>query len=1015
MQFTEQEIEDFKTEATELLDVAEKSLLAMDQVNSEAEFKPLYDAAFRSFHNLKGASGMMELLELQSHTHELETIFTKFKTETLMPKHYISFFLKGIDAARTLLEGGSIQFDYQVEAVQTQEVPTEALQEFYAEVDEMMDRLSKNLQSFEQKFLEQTSSPQKAHSHGVYGELLDAIYRDAHSFKGAAYLFSFNTMGEIAHAMESGLENIREGTHSPSKELIDLLFKSLKLLDVLLSKAKTKTDSSEISVLAQAVVRALHAATQKLQVVTEPTKPIAAYESPKEAPKETKEPKEKIHIPEAHAKDEATTSVRVSIALLDSLMALMGEMVLVRNQVLQHVQRSEDVDFINMGKRLNVVTGELQSEMMKTRMQPVGNVLNKFNRVVRDLSQSLNKNIHFEVHGAETELDKSLLEAIKDPLTHIVRNSCDHGIETPEKRVESGKPAQGTVVVQAYHESGQVIIEVTDDGKGLDAQVLKQKAIEKGILQATQAAQLTEKEAFQLIFEPGFSTAEKVTNVSGRGVGMDVVRTNLERIGGSIDLSSQKGKGSTIKLKIPLTLAIVPVLLVKCHQELFAIPQMRLEELVRVEPESNHQKIEYIHGSPVLRLRGNILPLVHLRKILGHEDSDLGNSVAESTAQQALTIAVLQGDQGSFGLIIDEVQDTVDIVVKPLSPLIKSLQAYSGATILGDGSVALILDVAGIAKLAQISSGMKEVAHQLHEKNQDKYKSENQEYLFFNLSSPTRHALVLGYVHRLEEFKKSDIEYSAKKPVLRYRGTLLPLISVNEQLGYDASKDFESDIVPVMVVKKGDLYYGLVIQQVADIVATHAVLDTEVVKHAKVFGHLILDQELVVVVDPYEMIDSAYPENVTDIHRATPHESAAVHSIAHAATVSFHGKKVLLVEDTVFFRKAISIVLEKKGFIITHAADGQEAMEYLNAHENEIDLVISDIEMPKMNGFQLAEFIRKHSKHSKLPMIAVSSRSDRKYIEQGLQSGFNIYLEKFKPAALLNSIEQVLSQGKGAA
>lgn len=973
MSFSDQELEEFKAEALELLEIAEKSLLALD---SGAEFRPSFDAIFRGFHNLKGAAGMMELMELQAHTHELENILMSFKDGDSIPKPYISLFLRGIDGAKSILDGQKISFNYKVEqaaqvgptevqVTKVSEVPALALDEFVCECEEIIERISVGLQQLENE--------------SYSSDTVDALYRDVHSLKGGAYLFSFSLVGDLAHAMESSLEKIRAGGHLPSTALINCLFKSIGVIESLIQRIKQKASDKDFTSIVSAIIRALNLSAEKLEARTtqkkEPEVETISVITPKEKESE----------------NEGTASIRVSVSLLDNLMALMGEMVLVRNQVLQYSNKSEDMEFLSMSKRLNAVTSEIQGEMMKTRMQPIGNVLNKFNRVVRDLSQELKKSISINFHGAETELDKSLLEAIKDPLTHIVRNSCDHGIEAPEVRREHGKSETGTINIKAYHEGGQVVIEVNDDGKGLHTDVLLRKAMEKGLISQDQANKLTDKEIYNLIFAPGFSTAAAVTNLSGRGVGMDVVRTNIERIGGTVEINGAAGIGTSIKIKIPLTLAIVPALIVKCGEGTFAIPQVKLEGLLRVDQSNVENKIETLHGALVYRLRGNILPLVDLNKVLGIETNN--KTIDENSI---VTIAVLNAEQCSFGVIIDEIHDTADIVVKPLNRLLKSLKVYSGATILGDGSVALIFDVIGISKVAQLGQE-KAQSSELEIQNGKAHKTADlQDFLLVRLNSPAKHALALAYVNRLEEFNKKDIEYSGSQRVIRYRDIILPLVSASEHLGYEPRK-VESETFPVVVIQRAGQLFGLEVEEILDTLSTTTEMDTSLVPHPGIFGNLNTSEELIVVINPFELINREFPEDKT-----TPIKTDG-------------GLRILLVEDTVFFRKSMKHLFEERGYEVVTAEDGKEALDILNEHNQNFDLIVSDIEMPRMNGFQLAANVRKHPVFSKIPMLAISSRADKQYKTEGVKSGFDVYLEKLKPSVLLAAVVELTSKARNVA
>ncbi|MFO1010997.1 MAG: chemotaxis protein CheA [Planctomycetota bacterium] len=510
----------------------------------------------------------------------------------------------------------------------------------------------------------------------------------------------------------------------------------------------------------------------------------------------------------------ADTNIRVDVGLLDRLMNLVGELVLARNQVLQFSNAAEDSTFTATTQRLNLVTTELQEQVMKTRMQPIGNVWSKFPRVVRDVSKSCGKDVRLELDGKDTELDKTIIEAIKDPLTHIVRNSIDHGIETPDQRRAAGKSPQGVLRMRAYHEGGQVNIEIADDGAGVHTERVKAKALERNLITPDQAAKMSERELVNLIFLPGFSTAAKVTNVSGRGVGMDVVKTNIEKIGGTVDVASERGKGTTLKIKIPLTLAIIPALVVTCAHDRYAIPQVNLLELVRLEGDEIQREIEDLHGAPVYRLRGRLLPLVYLDRAL---------ELAErSDHSQAVNIVVLQADERQFGLIVDEINDTEEIVVKPLGKQLKCIESFAGATIMGDGRVALILDVLGIAQRAHVISSAREGGAIDGESHTERRANERSTLLLFRSGADRRMAIPLSDVARLEEFQRSQLEFAGDGQVVQYRGEILPLLELSRLLGWPQAE--ETDPLQVVVYSRGGRSIGLVVEQILDIVEESVVV-----------------------------------------------------------------------------------------------------------------------------------------------------------------------------------------------
>jgi two-component system chemotaxis sensor kinase CheA len=497
---------------------------------------------------------------------------------------------------------------------------------------------------------------------------------------------------------------------------------------------------------------------------------------------------------------------------------------------------------------------------MKTRMQPIGNIWSKFPRVVRDLSQSCSKKVRLDMEGKDTELDKTLIEAIKDPLTHIVRNSVDHGIEMPEERVANGKNPEGRIFLRAYHEGGQVNIEIVDDGGGIDPEVIKMKAIGKNLITHQDAARMSDREIVNLIFTPGFSTAEKVSNLSGRGVGMDVVKTNIEKIGGSVDIQSRVGEGTTLKVKIPLTLAIIPALLVVTGGLRYAIPQVSLVELVRLESEEGVSAIEYIQGSPVYRLRGNLLPLVYLNQELGFESQ---------ASTDAVNIVVLQADSRQFGLVVDGISDTEEIVVKPLGKQLKGIASYAGATIMGDGKVALILDAMGLAQRAHVVT--EESREQILKEIDDmeiEQAADRQTLLIFSPGNETRMAVPLSMVARLEEFSRNVVERSGEKEVVQYRGEIMPLIHLSETFGMSSTRG-ESETMHVIVYSDQGRSVGVVVDSIIDIVEETVTIKKGSAGHA-LLGSAVVQGKVTDMLDVAGVIRQADPEFYENQSALTP-------------------------------------------------------------------------------------------------------------------------------------------------
>ncbi|HXP80331.1 MAG TPA: chemotaxis protein CheA [Verrucomicrobiae bacterium] len=772
------------------------------------------------------------------------------------------------------------------------------IKEFLVESIENLDRLDSELVK-----LETDPSSQ---------ELLSSIFRTIHTIKGSCGFLGFSKLEKVAHVGESLLSRLRDGKLSLTPEFTSGLLAMVDAIRTMLGEIQTTgQDGNETY---PDLIETLNKLQNQGQ---EPSSKAAAEASlPKEPPKKQKSdsPKENSakSIPpdsvpaqperalpaqpeppapsaaapgetspaqhptdDSRSRNAAAETIRVDVHLLDRLMNLVGELVLTRNQITQFSARQSDPNLVSPAQQLNLLTSELQEEVMRTRMQPISKVFDKFPRVVRDVATARGKQVLIEMEGKETELDRSLLEAIKDPLTHIVRNSVDHGIEMPEERVARGKRPEGRLVLRACHEGGQVLVEISDDGAGIDTARVKSKAIERGVITAQQAARMSEGELLNLVFLPGFSTAEKVTNLSGRGVGMDVVKTNIDRVNGTVDLQSYPGKGTTIKIKIPLTLAIVRAVIIQSKGKRFAIPQVNIQELVRLEADRVRTDIESVHGVPVYRMRGRLLPLIYLSEEL---------KLAKKTANQdeldeATNIVVLQANDHPFGLVVDEINDSEEIVVKPLSRHLRALKIFAGATIMGDGKVALILDVVGLAQNANIFSEARDQA--LAEKtaevlaSQDQNQAEKQTFLLFAGPDDARMALPLSTVARLEEFRASDVEKSGGEWVIQYRGKILPLIRLDVVLEERRSrlrhgnKTVEPDPLQVLVCNNEGRTIGIIVERILDIVEDRADVKSPATREGILCAVVINDRVT-------ELIDIPVIQRIAEENRTLSTEHAEV-------------------------------------------------------------------------------------------------------------------------------------------
>jgi len=620
----------------------------------------------------------------------------------------------------------------------------------------------------------------------------------------------------------------------------------------------------------------------------------------------------------------------------------------------------------------------LQEGVMKTRMQPIGVVWNKLPRVVRDLAASCGKQIQLEMDGAETELDKSIIEAIKDPLTHLVRNCCDHGIESPADRTRKGKPGQGRLLLRAYHEGGQVNIEITDDGSGIDASRVKQKALEKGLLRPEQAERLSEREAVNLVFLPGFSTAEKVTSISGRGVGMDVVKTNIEKIGGVVDLSSRAGEGTTVKIKIPLTLAIIPGLVVSSGGERFIIPQVSLLELLRLEGEAGGKQIERIHGTPVYRRRGSLLPIAYLNEVL--------HLPAPSADADILNIVVLQAEDRQFGLVVDSINDTQEIVVKPLGKQLKGISSYAGATIMGDGKVALILDVLGIGQLSGVLSESRDQARADSSRNELSH-DERQTFLLFRAGKFERLAVPLSLVARLEEFPGSRIERAGSKLVVQYREQILQLTHLSSVLENGAASENLSDPAQVIVFAEGERMMGLMVDQILDI-------HDESIRIGKKSDQPGLSGSAVIGGKVTDFLD------LPAVLRATDESWSSGTSAKPRTRIP-----VLVADFSAFSRGLVRNYLELAGYPVLEAVDQSDALQKLDRHE--ISAVVTSRHLQSVGGQQLIDQIRKRPGLAHIPVVALCNSAEEVRAEDNHH--FNASVERFDRSGLLHSLTQLLA------
>ena len=753
-------LEEFLIESYENLDQVDEDLIELEK-NPDDQAR--LNNIFRTIHTIKGTTGFLGLSKLESLTHVGESLLDELRDgRRASSRETTDVLLALADAVRSMLSD--------IEATG---------EEGSNDHDDVRDRIRAVLD----------------------GEGEDDTAREEEE---QHRVFEDDTPTQLVHGLEEQLaeEDKRDEDEDVEDEDITTSAPSIEELDLQDDddeqdeESDDDAESSEPSWEPPQVDHSIAASARS--AAKPPSPPVPAAEQKKES-KTSNRSSQRL----------SETSVRVDVELLDKLMNLVGELVLARNRILQFSSYMDHPELVGASQALNLLTSELQEGVMKARMQPVGNILKKVPRMVRDLSNSLGKKIEIEMEGTQTELDRTLMEVVRDPLTHIIRNAVDHGIEAPEVREAMHKSLTGMIRIRAYHEGGQVNIEISDDGAGLDVRRLKAKALDNGLYNAEQLQRMSDREALELIFHPGLSTARAVTNVSGRGVGMDVVKTHMEKIGGMIEIQSSRGRGTTFRLKIPLTLAIIPALIVATSGDLFAIPQMSLVELVRVERDRIEQEIETVYGAPVYRLRGELLPLISLDEVLGGDPAPHNN-------EHDIYIVVVQGDHQQFGLVVRDVYDTEEIVVKPLGKYLKSIPYFAGATIMGDGRVALILDTMGLAQEVGVLD--EKHHHAGIEEHHEQAREEREETLLLRSFEGTQYACALSQVARLEEFPAANIEEIGSGYVIQYRDEVLPLVCTCEVFRTGTWRPPEEGLLHVVVLSREGQTIGLVVEQILDIV-----------------------------------------------------------------------------------------------------------------------------------------------------------------------------------------------------
>ncbi len=832
------------------------------------------------------------------------------------------------------------------------------------------------------------------------------IFRLVHTIKGTCGFLGLARLEKVAHAAENVLGMLREGSLTATPPLVTTIFHAadaMKLIVAALASTGEEPSGDDFAIIsaleaickgsplpepaettptAEPAANSTADRTERTNSTTPPPVVLGASETIA-----SQEPSEVRSAPDSPVTDGGLgqQTIRVSVGVLENLMTLVSELVLTRNQLLQISRGSKESSFALPVQRLSQITSDLQEGVMKTRMQPIGTAWSKLPRLVRDLARDLGKSIDLRMVGAETEIDRQVLELVRDPLTHMVRNSADHGLETIAERRAAGKQDTGIITLTAYHEGGHITVEIADNGRGLPVDRIREKIVSKGLATAAEVAALSDAAVHRYIFHAGFSTAAQVTSVSGRGVGMDVVKTNIEQIGGTVELESQQHVGTKFTIKIPLTLAIVSALIVESRGERFAIAQSSVAELVHAKHigqdgtagSAGQAVIEDLDGTPVLRLRDRLLPLVQLSDILRLDGK------TETSDKSGPYVVVIAVGSCNFGIVVDKVFDTEEIVVKPVAPILREIPLFSGNTILGDGAVIMILDPNGIAQALNLVSSGTDRAVAVTTQAGTSSEAETA-ILVFRAGSGSPKAVPLSLVARLERIQADRVETSSDRLVTQYCGRLMPLVPFTA--AFDPTSRPEH---PVLVFTDNERSVGLLVDEIVDVI--HGRLNVEMgAAGPGLLGTAIVAGAATEVVDTVFWLSKAGQDWFNPTRRGTNGAG-----------------RLLIIEDSAFFRNMLIPALSSAGYHVTAVNDAEEALTLRN-EGIAFDAIISDIEMPGMDGLAFVRAARAQGCWSTLPIIALSGRANASDIETGLRAGFSHYLAKFDREALLDRLRRCL-------
>jgi two-component system chemotaxis sensor kinase CheA len=1023
----------FLEEARDHLRDIEADLMSIETETGPADVD-LVNKVFRGIHSIKGAAGFFGLNRIKDLSHSMENLLNRIRNLEILPTHPVTeALLKSADVLASMIN----------DPVGSETVDISRFLELLREVQSGQSKDSPLVDIADAKGRKVFRIPSddldlaRKGGKNLFLLLFDMV--EDMDRKGKNPLVVLKELEKTGLIVDSSVAQDADGNliGSPTSVPFHILYATVldeEMAALLTGLDEAKIHPIKIPAKTLAATKLVTAAKKGGAKASKPTAPpkIAAIEA-EASPEPPSVEIETVPSPAAPAAVAGSvaapvaSTLRVNVKSLDRLMTLAGELVLSRNQLIQKVGGRNLTEIQASSQGLSMIISELQEAVMSTRMQPLSATFGKFQRIVRDMAQAIGKEIKLEIEGEDVELDKAVIESIGDPLTHLVRNSVDHGVETPEIRERMGKPRQAVIKLHAYHEAGKVVIEVSDNGRGIDTDAVREKAALQKLVDPQHLAKMTEKELINLIFLPGFSTAKKVTEISGRGVGMDVVKTNFTKLGGVIDIESRKNQGTRIRVKLPLTLAIIPSLMTSIADETYAIPQVNLVELVRIPAKEVRNRIERIGEALVMRLRGHLLPVLKLAQVLGIEktnfvdpktgeaktdrrervDDRRGPPENETPEQRerrrgsdrryhsasAVNIAVLSAGTFQYGLIVDRLHESEEIVVKPLGRHFRNCACYAGATILGDGRVSLILDVVGITRYMNLSDvSSSDRGRDEETRNRQKLR-DAQSMLLFRVAENEQFAIPLALISRLEVVSKSSIEEIGGRRTIQYRGGSLPLLDLADVSQVHPLPDQDTYFVIVYAVAGKEV--GLVVSQIVDIVEASVEFDESTFRQTGIIGSTILSNHTTLLVDLYEVVKTSLPGWIK----------------APDVAIGSKTRKILVADDSPFYRKQIMSFLVDVGLEVVEAVNGDEALAKLES-ATDIDMVLTDIEMPIMDGLEFTRRIRANPSLKHLPVVAITSLSSEDAVRRGKEAGVNGYIVKLDREKILAEVEKHLLRGK---